>query len=461
MAAVAGQDTAPTTPPTPPPEGEAGIASKYPNDVGIGKDPAVIFDDDFESGLKKWENSWGGAAEVKQAEHVHRGTGAMELSMKPPAPGKETSLGVQNHFKTGFDVIFVRWYSKFEKDMDMLGHNHNNCCIAARAPGVPDAKPGIPADGKNEYTVAMETWRAEEKVKAPGEWNIYCYHPEQRSQWGDHFFPSGLILPQPTPKSPKNLFGKDFVARPNVVPERDKWICYELMVKANTPGQLDGRIAFWVDGKLAADFPNLRLRDVETLKANRIGFGMSTLNSKATNVNTMWFDDVVAATSYIGPITAERKAPPPVVAKLVPPPEKPSAAPAVSAQALAVWEAKLAARVTQGIKDGQRPTAHLKVMGAKEEPVKIVGSDGKTLKLEVAGNTLPLPWAQLTTSDRLNLARAFLKEDSLADLLLVAVFALADGRVELSEESFAKAQAADAKAGASSVAEARNSLGLK
>ena len=31
------------------PEGHAGIAARYPGDRGIGKDPAVIFADDFEA----------------------------------------------------------------------------------------------------------------------------------------------------------------------------------------------------------------------------------------------------------------------------------------------------------------------------------------------------------------------------------------------------------------------------
>ena len=75
------------------------------------------------------------------------------------------------------------------------------------------------------------------------------------------------------------------------------------MVKANTPGQRDGRIAFWVEGKLAADFPNLRLRDVETLKANVIGLGLYTENDKIKKTCYLWFDDVVAATSYIGPMS--------------------------------------------------------------------------------------------------------------------------------------------------------------
>jgi alkylation response protein AidB-like acyl-CoA dehydrogenase len=75
------------------------------------------------------------------------------------------------------------------------------------------------------------------------------------------------------------------------------------MVQANTPGKRDGRIAFWVEGKLVGDFPGLRLRDAAGLKANRIGLGLYTHNNKVTKTCRMWFDDVVVATEYIGPMT--------------------------------------------------------------------------------------------------------------------------------------------------------------
>ena len=46
------------------------------------------------------------------------------------------------------------------------------------------------------------------------------------------------------------------------------------MVKANTVGKRDGRIACWLDGELVADFPNLRLRDVDTLKIDRFAISL-------------------------------------------------------------------------------------------------------------------------------------------------------------------------------------------
>ena len=290
------------------PEGASGLASKYPGDVGIEKDPKVVFTDTFENGKTNGDNSWGDIVYTDQPENVHGGKRAMELKIVRPSDKKSTGLGIHKHFKNGFDVLYLRYYAKFGKDTELFhGGTHNGGMINARAPGVPDAKPGIPADGKNEFSVCLDTWRPDEKVASPGNLAVYVYHPEQRHQWGEHFFPSGHLLPY-TDKPASAFFGKEFKPRPDLIPERDKWICYELMVKANTPGQRDGRIAFWVDGRLSADFPNLRLRDVETLKANVIGLGLYTQSDKITKTCFMWYDDVVAATSYIGPMPkAKRK----------------------------------------------------------------------------------------------------------------------------------------------------------
>jgi hypothetical protein len=72
------------------------------------------------------------------------------------------------------------------------------------------------------------------------------------------------------------------------------------MLRANKPGQKDGRIAVWMDGKLVADFGNLRLRDVATLKIDRFDLGFY-LKSNPNGEAAQWYDNVVAARSYIGP----------------------------------------------------------------------------------------------------------------------------------------------------------------
>ena len=286
------------------PEGNRGVASKCLGDAGIASVPGVVFAEDFEGGATRFGNHWGGIVLNPRPENVHTGKQALECTLPWPRPAKETGKGVNHAFPQGFDTLHLRYYAKFGKTTELYhGATHDGGAIMARAPGVPDAKPGIPADGRNEYTVLLDTWRPDDAVASPGTLAIYCYHPEQRHRWGEHFFPSGKTLP--FGGSPA-FFGPRFASRPDLVPDRDRWICYELMVKANTPGQRDGRIAIWLDGRLAADFPNLRLRDVDTLKANRVSLGLYTMNDAIRGPCSMWFDDVVVATSYLGPMVRRK-----------------------------------------------------------------------------------------------------------------------------------------------------------
>ena len=107
-------------------------------------------------------------------------------------------------------------------------------------------------------------------------------------------------------------FGSDFVARPEVVPELGRWYSFELMVKANTPGQRNGRIAMWLDGELIGDCGSLHLRDTETLKIDQVSLDLH-LKSNTRAVARKWYDNVVVPGSYIGPMTsadAKRPLPP-------------------------------------------------------------------------------------------------------------------------------------------------------
>lgn len=292
------------------PEGN-GLAAKYPGDQGIEADPAVVFADGFEEleGTviaageekqkgKKWDSAFGTPLIVREPEHVHSGRQAVEITHTQP--GNHNAI---KQFRDGFDTLYLRYYMKYAKDYP--GCHHTGMCIFAGAPGVTLAMgsaTGVVPDGRSHFVVLLDTLppRRSSSERPPGRINVYCYHMDQGRIWGDLLFPTGEVIP------PENkwLFEKDFVPRPDLNLELDRWYCYELMVAANTPGRRDGRVAFWVDGKLGGDFPNLRLREVEALKANHIV--LLAHSSRTPSVQTMWYDDVVAATSYIGPQVAAR-----------------------------------------------------------------------------------------------------------------------------------------------------------
>jgi hypothetical protein len=294
-----------STPPPALPEGNAGIAAHYPGDAGIEKDPAVLFHADFEDCrtiadlTRKWDVMYHGENLhiTQEPANVHSGHKALEMTI--PKQEEPLSVDVGRNLAVHRDVLFLRFYSKFQKGYDLpRTSSHNNGSISSGYYPGGGATPGKRADGRNKFLVNYETEISSSgDPPAPGSLNIYIYHPEQRSDYGDHFYPDGTVMPNTS--LPGN-FGPHFVSRPNFVPETDRWYCFEFMLKVNTPGQRDGRVACWVDGKLIADFPNLRLRDLDTLKIDRFDVSLFIAHNSLRE-NKKWYDDVVAATSYIGP----------------------------------------------------------------------------------------------------------------------------------------------------------------
>jgi hypothetical protein len=221
--------------------------------------------------------------------------------MTIPQQEAPIATGVAKTLAHTQNILFLRWYQKFDRGWFVpSGSVHNGGSISSRYFDHGRATPGIQADGQNKFLVNFENENS--TGEAPGFMDAYVYWPEQGSKWGDHFYPSGKVLPLSDTRSGEATFGRQFVARPDFSPQTDRWYCYEYMVQANAPGKLDGRIAMWVDGKLIADFPNLRFRDVATLEIDRFDLGVY-IAGNTKRPNRKWVDDVVAATSYIGPMT--------------------------------------------------------------------------------------------------------------------------------------------------------------
>jgi hypothetical protein len=296
------------------PSGNNGIAAKYPGDSNIKSDPNVIFADDFESYSSEWQ-LWGKWDNIYHQQDVQITTdpanvfsGQRSLQMRVPAQSSEVANAVDKHLNPTRDIVFVRVYTKFVAGYDVSGSEHNGISMSSKY-----CCPGVPANGTNKFFVDVENGRDLGSAN-PGFTNSYVYYPEQRGSYGDHWFPDGIVLP--FSNTPGN-FGPYFVPRPNFIPALNRWYCYELMVKANTPGLRDGRVAIWIDGALIADFQNVRLRDANTLKIDKVSL---SLYIKANTVPTdavKWYDNVVIATSYIGPISPATLAPPTNVSVVV------------------------------------------------------------------------------------------------------------------------------------------------
>jgi hypothetical protein len=299
---------------------QGGIAARYPGDKDIASDPAVIFADDFENYTDpsqlttKWTQAYRlpNIRITTEAGNFYAGRKAIEFQL--PISTTEVSNALHKKISPTQDVLFMRSYMKWDANYSISGSNHNGMTMSANYPG-PGTAP--PADGTGFFLFMIQNnieGNAMTGESSPGYSHYYAYWPKQRSNYGDHWYPTGIVKPAGTIGNQGNWLAypaqyPDFKPMPQFLPQRDRWYCYESMVKANTPGQNDGEVKYWVDGNLVADFPNLNMRSIPTLKIDKASIGLHASDSQ--RLNKKWYDNVVIATKYIGPMATPTPTPAP------------------------------------------------------------------------------------------------------------------------------------------------------
>ncbi len=322
------------------PQGNSGIASKYPGDVGIEKDSAVIFTEDFETGtIEQIGQRWGAVKQGRPWGTIHRPK-IMSLPNDTPqnSAGKRSLLinaivdmdvigtnDTGGYLFTTFeemDKTYLRFYTKFG-----LGHGYEHHfvmlgCNKEKLPW-PFPKAGTSPKGDDHMYVYIDPIGFGGKYPPPGPWCLYSYWAEMKisadnSYWGNVTKPIDPVAVTP-----------------------GKWQCVELMIKMNSaPDKRDGEFALWIDGKLSMHikkgiprgnwsgmgfdllesggepFEGLLLRTDMDLKINTIwfehliGYGAQKANNvkkeDVVKINPVYFDNIVVAKSYIGPVSSKK-----------------------------------------------------------------------------------------------------------------------------------------------------------
>jgi hypothetical protein len=274
----------------------AGLAAKYVDDVGIANDPEVFFADNFESGdMTRWDQQ---KRAVITQEKPNAGHWCVQMAMER---GKNHGADAIKWFMPGADAVYARFYVKFSPDYQ---YNHHFVWLGANQrtnKWSAFGKAGLKPNG-TYYSTGMEPWFAWGKNPPPGEVNLYTYYldmerdPKMDKYWGNGFFPPGP--------------GKGKAAGASrVIPPLNQWQCWEFMIQANTGSdKADGKQAMWIDGKLIGEFTGIRWRHDMDLKVNCLwlehyGYDEGDPTKPYWKESqSVWFDDVVVARRYIGPM---------------------------------------------------------------------------------------------------------------------------------------------------------------
>ena len=276
----------------------AGLAAKYPGDAGIERDPAVLFADNFESGdMRKWDQQRGRVVMTGTAPH----SGKWSVQM-PMERGQNTGGDAIKWFTPGADTVYARFYVKFSADYQYC---HHFVWLLANQRGnrwSAFGKAGNQPDG-TYYSTGMEPSFAWGENPPPGEVSLYSYFLDLKPDpkmpgkyWGQSFFPPGPAA-------------GESAAASRAVPALDRWQCWEFMIQANTaPDKADGRQAMWLDGQFVGEFTGLRWRNDPKLAVNCLwlehyGYDSGDPTKRFwKDRQSVWFDDIVVARSYIGPM---------------------------------------------------------------------------------------------------------------------------------------------------------------
>jgi len=326
------------------PEGNSGLAAKYPGDLGIEKDPDVVFAESFEGPVdeicSRWDQAAGQPIMSKSGDVPPGSAGKQSLLLTRVAGGTGGYTDGGNLYRRipndkggfGYDQLYFRFYMKFNQEHAPIHHYGSGLWGYHPPSRWPMGGAGERPKGNQSFITQVE----------PGDfrsWNFYSYWQEMGGS-------------PPAGKTWGNSFEHEVPARPV---EREKWICLEMMVKMNDVGDSNGEQAYWLDGKLSRKgdqvtsyvgkgfpssgtwtfdkffpgvaregvawdyekgkavpneggkpFPGINWRSVPELNINAMWL-YRYMSQPEKGTSKVWWDHLVVAKKYIGPLSPAGK----------------------------------------------------------------------------------------------------------------------------------------------------------
>jgi hypothetical protein len=215
------------------------LSERYPGDEGIDGDPAVLFHDDFENGWGRWDGPDGDTRYLtieRDGASANGGEGYLRSHVTTADLEEETyvsSAAYIGHERV--EEIYWRFHVRFP---ELAPNPHHWVRMAAGneswdrsglANTVPPGDEGFWFDfdtGTDDvfnfyvYWYLMRSGRCNDGSATPG-----CDGDQGSTYYYGNFF-------QPPDQSPF---------------PRDRWFCIEMYARANTVGESDGALSYWID----------------------------------------------------------------------------------------------------------------------------------------------------------------------------------------------------------------------
>jgi hypothetical protein len=220
------------------------LASKYPGDVGIENDPAVVWVENFEAVsvsavASRYEEAKNQAGMTLVADVPAKSSGATSMRMRAGGDASATDL-YKNlaNVATDLDEIFVRYYVKYASGAQ---YHHTGVSIGGYNPATnwPNPQAGNKPNGDDRFSFALEPIEGGANPRI----DFYSYWMKMHS-WQDN------------PSGPGAYYGNTLIHREDVRSTSDHWMCIELHSKVNpNPSSGDGaELGLWIDDQSVIQF---------------------------------------------------------------------------------------------------------------------------------------------------------------------------------------------------------------
>ncbi len=299
------------------------LSAKYPGDVGMDKDPAIVWMENFEEGsvtavTARYDDKSNAPGMSLAADVPTKSSG--KSSMKMTSNGDTANAtDVYKSFSKGYDEWYVRWYAKYQTGSVMWHHTGN--WFGGYNPATPYANPqaGLKPNGADRFSISIEP--VFDVGTGAARFDTYDYWTQMHS-WMD--VPSGSTA----------YYGNALVHQNAFKVGEGNFSCLEVHIKLNTDvssgagavleiwhdDQLvqsftdAGPKGYWIkdkfcpqgdDGTECTDYPapfdtilNLQERSTASLQLNY--FWPQNYITQAGTTAWVEYDDMVIATSRVG-----------------------------------------------------------------------------------------------------------------------------------------------------------------
>lgn len=268
-----------------------GIADDYVFDREIATHPDVLLAADFQS--QNWPDAWANAKDDPLSHAVESDPQRKFESLRGKAlrvkiaQGANFALGmsypVQNQIKSEPNEIYFRYYLRLADDW-------NQTLQGGKMPGISGTYGiagwgGRKSNGDNGWSARglfKQTIPENNPLGGRTPIGTYCYHADMPGNYGENWVWSRGY--------------RGFL-------EKNRWYCVEQYLRNNNPGEKDGVIRAWIDGRLAFEKTSIRFRNLEKLQIEKIWMNVYHGGTKPSpHDQHLYIDHVVIAKSYIGPM---------------------------------------------------------------------------------------------------------------------------------------------------------------